>query len=96
MKPGGDPLSNLADALVEAEIHDPEQVDVKSMVRASLSRSGMGLVDTVQQGDLPEKTNLLLVVDQFEEIFRFRRMSGIPDEEAGHFINLLLEASQHY
>jgi len=94
MKPGGDPLSNLADALVEAEIHDPEQVDVKSMVRASLSRSGMGLVDTVQQGDLPEKTNLLLVVDQFEEIFRFRRMSGIPDEEAGHFINLLLEASQ--
>ena len=94
MKPGGDPLTNLAQALIDADLYDPDQDDVIPMVRACLSRSGMGLVDAVQQSDLEPKTNLLLVVDQFEEIFRFRRMTGISEEEAGHFIRLLLEASQ--
>ncbi|HAW02034.1 MAG TPA: hypothetical protein DCX10_09905, partial [Verrucomicrobiales bacterium] len=94
MKPGGDPLTNLAKSLVDADLYDPDQEDVVSMIRASLSRSGMGLVDTIQQSDLESKTNLLIVVDQFEEIFRFRRMTGISEEEAGHFIRLLLEASQ--
>ncbi|MEC7904263.1 MAG: hypothetical protein VYE74_08700, partial [Verrucomicrobiota bacterium] len=94
MKPGGDPLTNLAKSLVESDLYDPDQEDVIPMIRAALSRSGMGLVDAVQQSDLEPKANLLLVVDQFEEIFRFRRMTGISEEEAGHFIRLLLEASQ--
>jgi energy-coupling factor transporter ATP-binding protein EcfA2 len=94
MRPGGDPLTNLAEALIEADIHDADEEHVTSHVRTSLARSGMGLVDAIKQGDLPENTNLLLVVDQFEEIFRFRRMSGLSEEEAGHFITLLLEASE--
>ena len=79
MKPGGDPLTNLAKSLVESDLYDPDQEDVLPMIRAALSRSGMGLVDAVQQSDLEPKTNLLLVVDQFEEIFRFRRMTGISE-----------------
>ena len=94
MRPGGDPLTNLAEALIEADIHDADEEHIASHVRSSLARSGMGLVEAIKQGDLPENTNLLLVVDQFEEIFRFRRMSGISNEEAGHFITLLLEASE--
>ncbi|HCR29226.1 MAG TPA: hypothetical protein DIV79_04325, partial [Opitutae bacterium] len=54
----------------------------------------MGLLDTIEQSDLEEDSNLLLVVDQFEEIFRFRQQSRVSNEEAGHFITLLLEASQ--
>ncbi|MBT7910047.1 MAG: hypothetical protein HN607_05895, partial [Verrucomicrobia bacterium] len=94
MRPGGDPLTNLAEALIEADIHDADEEHIASHVRSSLARSGMGLVEAIKQGDLPENTNLLLVVDQFEEIFRFRRMSGLSEEEAGHFITLLLEASE--
>ena len=94
MRPGGDPLTNLAEALIDADIHDSDEEHIASHLRATLGRSGKGLVEAIKQGDLPERTNLLLVVDQFEEIFRFRRMSGLSEEEAGHFITLLLEASE--
>lgn len=94
MRPGGDPLGNLASCLINADLHDPEEEDIHSHVRATLSRSGMGLLDTIEQSDLEEDSNLLLVVDQFEEIFRFRQQSRVSNEEAGHFITLLLEASQ--
>jgi len=69
MKPGGDPLTNLAQALIDADLYDPDQDDVIPMVRACLSRSGMGLVDAVQQSDLEPETNLLLVVDHLRKFF---------------------------
>ena len=93
MRPGGDPLTNLANAIVEAELYDPEEEDINSQVRATLTRSGLGLVEAMRQSDLPEGSNFLLVVDQFEEIFRFRRSDDATDEQAAFFVNLLLEAS---
>ena len=93
MRPGGDPLTNLADAIVETDLYDPEEEDIASQIRATLTRSGLGLVETIRQSELPEGTNFLLVVDQFEEIFRFRRSDDATDEQAAFFVNLLLEAS---
>ena len=93
MRPGGDPLTNLANAIVEADLYDPEEEDIASQVRATLTRSGLGLVEAMRQSELPEGTNFLLVVDQFEEIFRFRRSDDATDEQAAFFVNLLLEAS---
>jgi hypothetical protein len=46
----------------------------------------------VEQQRLAADENLLLVVDQFEELFRFQSMSG--GEEAAAFVNLLLEAAR--
>jgi len=93
MRPGGDPLSNLANSIIEADLYDPEEEDIASQVRATLTRSGLGLVEAMRQSDLSEGTNFLLVVDQFEEIFRFRRSEDATDEQAAFFVNLLLEAS---
>ena len=93
MRPGGDPLTNLANAIVDADLYDPEVEDISSQVRATLTRSGLGLVEAMRQSELPEGTNFLLVVDQFEEIFRFRRSDDATDEQAAFFVNLLLEAS---
>ena len=93
MRPGGDPLTNLADAIVETDLYDSEEEDIASQIRATLTRSGLGLVETIRQSELPEGTNFLLVVDQFEEIFRFRRSDDATDEQAAFFVNLLLEAS---
>ena len=42
--------------------------------------------------DLPEHTNLLLLVDQFEELFRYQNYAG--REEAEAFAALLLESAR--
>ena len=49
----------------------------------------------MRQADLPEQTNFLLVVDQFEEIFRFHEAGQIQQEVANEFVSLLLEAVAH-
>jgi hypothetical protein len=61
-----------------------------------LGQNSMGLTDLARLhlGDEPD--NLLLIVDQFEEIFRFRRERHLIDggEEAKAFVNLLLAATE--
>jgi tetratricopeptide (TPR) repeat protein len=68
----------------------------KTIIEATLRRSALGLVETTRQARMPANENLLVVVDQFEEIFRFRRMSKRegPEDEAAAFIKLLLEAKR--
>jgi len=94
MRPGGDPVENLARALAEADLYEGAKGDRVLQVEATLSRSRFGLAEAVRQSELDPGTNFLLVIDQFEEIFRFHRQSGGRGEEAADFINLLLEAAR--
>ena len=43
-------------------------------MEGTLRLGGLGLVDIVEQADLPAGTQLLVVADQFEELFRFRSL----------------------
>jgi uncharacterized RDD family membrane protein YckC len=67
------------------------------MLDATLRLSSRGLVEIYRQARLPERTNLLVVVDQFEELFRYRNPATdsaygpAPDTTA--FIRLLLESA---
>ena len=90
--PGGNPLALLAEALVEADLYDAEEENVRENLLATLSRSHFGLVEAVKQADLGEDTNFLLVVDQFEEIFRFHEAGQTQQEVANEFVSILLEA----
>ncbi|NNE66468.1 MAG: hypothetical protein HKN33_07865, partial [Pyrinomonadaceae bacterium] len=98
-RPGDDPIHNLAHALVqpgyseEGQSDDPLKVGIAETI---LRRSAIGLPDYVSSEDFGEDENLLVVVDQFEELFRFERESGLdkPDEEAAAFVKLLLEAAK--
>jgi len=91
--PGGSPLRNLAAALVEAGalgVHYTAP-DAADAVAAILRRGPRGLEEVLAEARLPEGTSLLVIVDQFEEIFRFRR-HGDPAEAAA-FVNLLLHTA---
>ena len=100
-RPGHNPIGNLAKALSNPEVlGSGDDVDdaalQRTIVEATLRRSALGLVEATRQARMPANENLLVVVDQFEEIFRFRRMSkGTgPEDEAAAFIKLLLEAKK--
>ncbi len=90
--PGGNPLALLAESLVEADLYDREEENVRENLLATLSRSHFGLVEAVKQSDLGADTNFLLVVDQFEEIFRFHEAGQTQREMANEFVSVLLEA----
>jgi len=105
MRPGNDPLGNLATALQLAhEENDEDEFvadqprlrNVRSVVdrdvlRAQIERSSEGLVDAARNLELAPDENLLLLVDQFEELFRFQKLvQRIHHDEAAAFVRLLM------
>src|SRR5262249_31327166 len=65
-------------------------------LEATLRRGTRGLVDAVRHARIPPDENVLVVVDQFEDLFRFRRSRHTEHskDEAIAFVKLLLEATQ--
>ena len=99
MRPGGHPFRELAAALAGPDVlnsqANPLNVPGPMLVEAALRRGARGLVEAVQQARLPRADNLLLVVDQFEELFRFQKTHGAEGHgDAVGFVKLLLEASE--
>jgi hypothetical protein len=97
MRPGNAPIANLAHALSQPDVllADDDDATIQTLIiEATLQRGALGLVEVVQQARLPEDENLLIVVDQFEELFRFKQrvQSNSAGEEAIAFVKLILEA----
>lgn len=102
-RPGGNPVGAMAHALAEPGVlfdgYQPEGLPLDQIVEATLRMSSLGLTDIYEQAHLNAGTNLLIVADQFEELFRYRRAAGFDGRdaygaspEAVAFVNLLLEA----
>jgi WD40 repeat protein len=76
MRPGNGPIAELAQALNEPgvlglTIGDNEEAQ-HTIIYETLRRGTTGLVQIVRQAGLAEREeNLLVVVDQFEELFRY-------------------------
>lgn len=64
----------------------------QASLAASLRRGPRSLHEILAQSPLPAGTRLLLLVDQFEELFRFREHA---ENLATSFVALILEASRH-
>jgi tetratricopeptide (TPR) repeat protein/energy-coupling factor transporter ATP-binding protein EcfA2 len=99
VRPGEDPLANMAAALDEPDALGSQDAELgpasQVLLEATLRRGTLGLVDAVRQARIPRHDNVLVVVDQFEELFRYRRqrqLEGSSDDAVG-FVKLLLEAA---
>ena len=91
MRPGEDPMGRLAAVLVDEgglAGDGSDRESAASALGATLRRGPLGLIEALHEIPLPEATNLLVLVDQFEEIFRFRRKGSSDDADA--FVSLLL------
>jgi energy-coupling factor transporter ATP-binding protein EcfA2 len=99
LRPGEDPIGRLAAALDAPDIITAPVEELASTNRVlldvGLRRGTRGLVEVVRQASLPPETNLLIVVDQFEELFRFERSRTVEHsgDEAAAFVKLLLQAT---
>jgi PQQ-dependent catabolism-associated CXXCW motif protein len=90
-RPGGRSLSRMVAALVDAlgaKFSDNEL----GLIEAKLARGPSGLVGWLNEIKFSGETNLLLLVDQFEEIFRYRQGSSGDDINA--FVALLLASAK--
>jgi energy-coupling factor transporter ATP-binding protein EcfA2/cell division protein FtsB len=88
MRPGNAPLGNLARALSAVSVGGGDRV-------AQMERSTQGLAAVVAQTEFAAGESLLIVVDQFEELFRFEREKRTEDggAQASLFVQSLLEAT---
>ena len=91
MRPGGDPIGNLAaelakkDVLSEAGTGLPSR-EAEAVIEATLRSGSLGILNVARQARLGEHEKLLIVVDQFEELFRFRAAhEGSSVDEASAF-----------
>ena len=95
MRPGSNPMYRLAAKLYDQAGMAPDGIsrDIGlGLLGARLRRGPLGLVEALQASPLPAETNLLVVVDQFEEIFRFRREGDINEADA--LVALLLASAE--
>jgi len=79
LRPGESPVESLAAAM---------QVLGSNGIEQTLLRSSLGLSEAVRQARLDASENVLVVVDQFEELFR----NKVSRDESIAFVRLLLEA----
>ncbi len=101
-RPGSNPIGNMAKALAKNGVlydydsEDDEQT-YTSINESILRRNNFGLIDVYQQSGIDHKENLLVLVDQFEELFRFIKFEKEAKEgkrDSVAFINLLLKATE--
>jgi len=110
MRPGDAPLSRLADALAtllpEAEDDVGRGVNAarRERIAFALRQSSFGLGEALDSLEGLGGSSLVLVVDQFEELFRYTASTTSQNrdiaaeaqarEDAAHFVQLLLEVSR--
>jgi tetratricopeptide (TPR) repeat protein len=91
-RPEGDPLRNLARRLLQIEEPRAEHTDADvNLLRAFIARGPRSVAQWCGAGHLSKGRNLLLLVDQFEELFRYHDYTG--REEAEAFVALLIESA---
>jgi WD40 repeat protein len=104
LRPGSQPIRALARALADESglfpHHHADDLPLVDLVEAALLLSKRGLLDIYEQAAIGSGTHLLVVVDQFEELFRYRKLATARSsseharsEAAIAFVNLLLTAA---
>ena len=100
LRPGDQPFGRLATALVEdTDWGEAQAPDTDAAVdpaiaelETALRRGNLALNWRLGVQPLAEGTRLLILVDQFEELFRYRRGA---EQDAAAFVALLLGAATH-
>jgi hypothetical protein len=98
-RPGGGPIDNLAEALLIKDqeyqmLSEEDKLIKKTIISTVLRSSSLGLVEVIKQLKTDDYQNVLILADQFEELFRFSKLEAQNSDqnESAAFVNLLIEA----
>ncbi len=96
-RPGGSPIQNLTDSIVNhlesSGKVKPEDKAIQAAVIKSVLLSGpTGLCEVAQYLQRFENENIFILVDQFEELLRYREQAEESSNESSQYVNLILNA----
>jgi len=94
-RPGQSPVRNLANSIAQHLDEEGEENELqKEYLYTTLSASSIGLTETLKSIPRKKTQNILVLVDQFEELFRFRKIKNSTEayNEVIAYIKLLLES----
>ncbi|NNM23296.1 MAG: hypothetical protein HKO54_07065 [Flavobacteriaceae bacterium] len=96
MKPGRDPLRNLVQALLGLSEETISQKAIEENLQSLQEQGSSLLIDELRKLRKEKSTNVFLLVDQFEELFRFimTQKDLAKRDLAIEFVNLILELSE--
>lgn len=96
-RPGDSPIKNLGSAIFDVFRNSNYKSDYSlEDINAILASSPSGIVNVLSGINLDKTKKIIIVIDQFEEIFRYHqaRKDIYSKETIGRFIELLLNARQ--
>jgi hypothetical protein len=96
-RPGLNPIGNLANTIAETfgGSKDAENLEADGYInQALLKRSPSGIQNVINHYGLGSNENILILIDQFEELFRYQYSSrdSSATNQSEHFVNLLVNA----
>jgi dipeptidyl aminopeptidase/acylaminoacyl peptidase len=98
-RPSNNPIRNLAEAINKDEIVENQTEDnsIQAQINYNvLKRGKSGLIELLKQLKPEKKDKYLIIIDQFEDIFRFKNLrneSGLS-EDAFEYVNILMHTIQ--
>lgn len=100
-RPGINPFYNLAEAILKQrndydQLPESEKAVSTTVISSILKSSPGGFIEAIKYFKQDSDVNLLLVVDQFEEIFRYADMEGSSSyhEEAIAYVQMILKSTE--
>ncbi len=95
-RPGNDPFGNLGEAIAENITAGNDQKTGVDNILLEMHLNTDGITSAIQKYLLGKNEKMLIVIDQFEEIFRYSKIgSGAKGPAAGEFVEKLVKAVSH-
>lgn len=99
IRPGNSPLQNLVNSFVDIMLQtgqiEEDDVQIHKSIISSVLQSGPNGLVEIAKYVLKDNENLFILIDQFEELFRFRESGDETNQnESSLFVNLILSTVQ--
>ncbi len=94
MRPGNDPLGNLIAMLAEGIPVEKQKTIDRTIIESLIRKDEKGLVNAVNKLKIIKDSKTLIIIDQFEELFRYKAAvkPGIRKGNSRYFMDLLVNA----